>query len=230
MAPRPVAFDINHNDACKNGHDVADFKKAYAAGYRAVVLKCTQGASFVDPFYVARVARARAAGFLVGAYHYQERGDAGGQVSFFLAHVAKALGGALYTPPTNPDDEKRFVRLVLDFEADGLGLWQCESFLDVMHIATQQAGWLYGGGLLKDLLQKRGSGAELAQYPLWLAEYSTVARVPRMWKNYVLWQRSGDGQGPGPHDIPGIGVKQDVDYFDGTDQELKAAWYGQIPT
>jgi hypothetical protein len=45
----------------------------------------------------------------------------------------------------------------------------------------------------------------------------------------VLWQRSGDGIGPGIHDVPGIGRREDIDYFDGTDDELKIAWLGRQP-
>jgi GH25 family lysozyme M1 (1,4-beta-N-acetylmuramidase) len=62
------------------------------------------------------------------------------------------------------------------------------------------------------------------QYPLWLAEYGEVEKIPLPWHKVVLWQRSGDGIGPGMHDVPGVGRKQDINYFDGTDEELKTAW------
>jgi lysozyme len=217
---------MDHADAFANGKDIANFKEAYAWGIRGVIHKATEGERFVDPLYAARRARALAAGLLWGAYHFGRPGDPGNQASAFLTAAPKGAAKTIYLPPSLVDDEKNFVRLCYDFEDEHLGLWQAEHFLDLIHMTTRQYGWLYSGFLVRDLLQKRGTGAELSPYHLWLAEYSTVARVPRVWKNYVLWQRSGDGQGPGPHDIPGIGHKQDVDYFDGTDQQLRAAWYG----
>jgi lysozyme len=220
MAARPVVFDISHGDAVKDDKDVADFEAAYAAGYRGVVLKATEGETFTDPLFTARRERAIAAGMLVGAYHFMRPGDVGNQASRFLT-----AAGA-YGPPGSRD----YLRYVLDFEDQHLGLWQAERFLEIIHTVRGQYGWLYSGFLVRELLQKRGTGAELANYGLWLAEYSTVARVPKLWKNYVLWQRSGDGEGPGPHNIPGIGVRQDVDYFDGTDEQLRAAWFGATET
>lgn len=232
MALRPVVFDMNHADAYENGKDVADFEAAYAAGYRGVVHKVSEGEHMVDPLYAARRFRAIKAGMLWGGYHFMRPGDAGGQVSTFLSAADKAQNGnvtarvSCYTPPASLADERSFVRLALDFEDARIGLAPAEHFLDLVHMTTKQPPWLYSGFLVRELLEKRGTGAELAPYQLWLAEYSTVAKIPRMWKNFVMWQRSGDGEGPGPHDIPGIGRKQDVDYFDGTDDQLRAAWYG----
>ncbi len=236
MALRPVVVDINHADASHEVHgkivDTVDFEAAYKWGIRGVMLKATEGEHFRDPLYTSRRTRAIKAGMLVGAYHYERPGDVGNQVSVFLQAVGHQ-SDAVYVVPPLPSPGLRapnFVRLALDFEDKKLGLWQAEQFLDIIHTVTQQYGWLYSGFLVRELLQKRGSGVGLEHYPLWLAEYSTVAKVPKLWKNYVLWQRSGDGEGPGPHDIPGIGIKQDVDYFSGTDDELRAAWYGMAPT
>jgi lysozyme len=207
MAIRPIVVDINHQDGSSDGKDLVDFEAVYSAGFRGVLHKATEGESFIDPLYKTRKPKALAAGLLWGAYHFCRPGDVGNQVSHFLS-VATANDGTRY---------------VLDYEDDKLGLWQAERWLELVHTVTGQRPWLYGGGVLKEQLARRHT-LSLAQYPLWLAEYGPVAKVPEPWKNYVLWQRSGDGIGPGIHDIPGIGRKQDIDYFDGTDEELKAAW------
>jgi hypothetical protein len=149
---------------------------------------------------------------LWAGYHFMRPGDVGDQVSFFLNHALSK----------DPFDQTRFM---LDYEDDKLGLWQGERWLELVHIATRVLPWMYGGGVLKDQLARRHTPS-LSQYPLVLAEYGEVAKVPPPWKSFFLWQRSGDGAGPGVHDIPGIGVKQDIDYFDGTDEELKLAWLG----
>lgn len=214
----PCVIDMNHADASEEVGgklvDHADFAAAKAWGVRGIIHKATEGGHFKDPLYASRRAKAAAAGLLWGAYHFMRPGDVGGQVSAFIAAAGDRGPGT------------RFVRLVLDYEDPKLGLWQAQAFLDLVHNVTQQRAWLYSGFLVREQTDRRDPGAALSQYPLWLAEYSTVARVPRPWQKCVLWQRSGDGEGPGPHDIPGIGRKQDVNWFDGTDQDLEDAWLG----
>ncbi|SRR5260370_5136019 len=218
MTIRPIVVDINHADGSREVggklQDLIDFEEAYASGIRGIIHKATEGEHFVDPLYKTRRVRAVAAGMLWAAYHFQRPGDVGNQVSIFLNAVEHA-------PQAREDYQ--FTRYMLDYEDDKCSLWQGERWLEMVHTVTFQRSWLYGGGVLKEQLSRRHTPS-LAQYPLVLAEYGPVAKIPAPWEKYVLWQRSGDGIGPGIHDIPGIGRKQDIDYFDGTDEELKAAW------
>jgi lysozyme len=217
MAIRPLVVDINHADGSREierdgktvHEDLIDFHKVRAAGFLGVIHKATEGEHYVDCLYAERKPKALAAGLLWGAYHFMRPGDVGNQASHFLS-VAQA---------------PKFVRFALDYEDDKLGLWQAERWLEVIHTVTGQRPWLYGGGVLKEQLEQRHTPS-LVQYRLWLAEYGEVEKIPAPWKkeDVVLWQRSGDGIGPGMHDVPGVGRKQDIDYFDGTDEELIAAW------
>ena len=215
MALRPLVFDMYHGDASEERDgklvDLADFTKAYAAGYRGVLHKATEGVTFVDPLYKSRRAKAIAAGLKWGAYHFMRPGDVGDQVSFFL----KAVGPSALVPAT---------RYALDYEDDRLALWQAIQWLELIRIATNQTPWIYGGGVIKDQVARGAPSPALAQYPLWLAEYSQGDAIPRPWTKFVLWQRSGDGEGPNPHQIPGIGAKEDVSWFDGSDADLALAW------
>ncbi len=212
---RPVVIDMNHADASheRGGAivDTADFEAAYKWGIRGVLHKATEGEHFRDPLYTERRAKALAAGMLWGAYHFARPGDMGNQASTFLS-AAGAGQGTGYT------------RYALDYEDPKLALWQAEAFLGIIHTATGQRPWLYSGFLVREQTDRSDPGRVLSQYPLWLAEYSAAAKVPRPWQNWTLWQRSGDGEGPGPHDVPGIGMRQDVNYFDGSDDELRTAW------
>jgi lysozyme len=214
MTLRAIVVDINHADGSREVggkfEDLIDFGAVYRAGWRGVIHKATEGVHFVDPLYHARKSLAQRAGLLWGAYHFMRPGDVGDQVNVFLNAVRR-------------DDVPRVTRYVLDYEDEKLGLWQAEAWLELIYCATGQRPWLYGGGVLKDQLARRPS-PKLGEYPLWLAEYGTVEKIPHPWEKAILWQRSGDGVGPGVHDVPGIGQKQDVDYFDGTDEELKIAW------
>jgi len=209
---RALVVDINHADGSReeNGThiDLIDFHKVRAAGYLGVIHKATEGEHFVDPLYAERKPKALAAGLWWGAYHFMRPGDVGNQVSTFLKAVRPS---------------PQFTRYVLDYEDDRLGLWQAQKWLDLVRAVTHQTPWLYGGGVLKDQLKEHHIPG-LSQYPLWLSEYGSVARLPIGWSKYVLWQRSGDGEGPGVHDVPGIGIKQDINYFEGTDEQLREVW------
>jgi lysozyme len=218
MTLRPCVIDMSHGDASREEDGklvcTADFAAAYAAGYRGVIHKVTEGSTFVDPLYSIRRTKAIAAGMLWGGYHFMKVGDVGDQASHYLTHASRGQGTT-------------FMRHALDYEDEKskLALWQAERWLEIIYNATRQRPWWYGGSLLREQTERRDPGLSVTQYPLWLAEYSTVARIPRPWQKYVLWQRSGDGEGPEPHSVPGIGHKVDIDWFDGDDQALKDAWY-----
>lgn len=216
MTLRPIVFDMYHGDASREVHgkleDLVDYDEVYAKGWRAVYHKATEGLE-VDPLYHTRKQKALDAGLLWGAYHFMRPGDVGAQVSKFLDVV-----GVSRQPDT---------RMILDYEDERLSLWQAIRWCESVRTITGQSPWIYGGGLIKTQVDRGGPPPALAQFPLILAEYSEVAKIPRPWTKFILWQRSGDGIGPGPHNIPGIGVKEDVDWFDGTDDELKAVWLDQ---
>jgi lysozyme len=219
MTLRPLVFDMYHGDASEERHgklvDLADFNKAYAAGWRGVIHKATEGARNVDPLYLSRRAKAIKAGLKWGAYHFMRPGDVGDQVTAFL----RAVGPSASAPAT---------RYVLDYEDDKLALWQAIQWLEIIKTTTRQTPWIYGGGVIKDQVAHSFPPA-IGQYPLWLAEYSVGDVLPRPWKKFVLWQRSGDGEGPGPHVIPGIGLKEDVSWFDGSDADLATCWIDTKP-
>jgi lysozyme len=219
MANRPLVFDMNHADASSTVRgkvvDHADFAKAKAAGFRGVIHKATEGTTFADPLYKSRRTKAIAAGLRWGAYHFMRPGDVGDQVTAFL----KAVGPYSTAPAT---------RYALDYEDARCGLWQAEQWLNLVHLATKQRPWLYGGDVIKEQII-RSPIPSLIQYPLWLAQYGPHDIIPAPWKTCVLWQRSGDGIGPGPHNVPGIGLKEDINWFDGTDEQLGLAWLDRGP-
>jgi lysozyme len=59
--------------------------------------------------------------------------------------------------------------------------------------------------------------AEMADYPLWIAHYKvTKPRVPRPWKDWLLWQYDGDGGERLPS-----GVDADFNCYRGTKEQLR---------
>jgi GH25 family lysozyme M1 (1,4-beta-N-acetylmuramidase) len=73
-----VVVDISHYQA------TVDFVKLRASGVVGIIHKASEGDSFTDSLYDEHRAKAKAAGFLWGAYHLGTNGDAGAQVSNFL--------------------------------------------------------------------------------------------------------------------------------------------------
>ena len=87
-------FDIaQHQTNC-------DFRAAKSAGLEAVIIKATEGMNFVDPQFHNHLAGARAAGLMIGMYHFGTGSDGVGQADDFLAAA-------------NPGPDNL---LVLDFE------------------------------------------------------------------------------------------------------------------
>ena len=53
----------------------------------ALIIKCTQGSDYVDPDYAAWLREARAAGLLVGAYHYLDGSAPAAQAAWLHANI-----------------------------------------------------------------------------------------------------------------------------------------------
>lgn len=77
-------------DLSNNNPSPIEFAKIRRDGVFGVLLKVTEGQSFVDPTYLDRSRAARAAGLHVGGYHFaRPKGDPIGQASFFAHHLLK---------------------------------------------------------------------------------------------------------------------------------------------
>lgn len=76
------------------GIDVAGYQsETYAtAGVDFVVIKVTEGTTYRNPKYAAQLAHARAAGLIVGHYHYGHHGKAAAEAAFFLANAKISAG------------------------------------------------------------------------------------------------------------------------------------------
>ena len=79
-----------------DGADVAsyqkDLKPALMATTGFIITKFTQGTWYVNPYAEAQYAGAKAAGKLLGAYHYAEGGDAKKEAQYFVKRVGARIG------------------------------------------------------------------------------------------------------------------------------------------
>jgi lysozyme len=208
MTPRVV--DISHHNVVK------DLKATAAAGVWGVIHKASQGRAYRDPDYAARREAAAAAGMLWGAYHFNTGDDVAAQVANFL-RAAK------------PDND---TLMVLDYEDNRPSQMSINQAIAFLHMVEQKLGRkaaIYSGNRLKETIGGLSPMERdyVLQHRLWLCQYGPKAVLPTGFKTKWLWQYTGDGIGPAPHNVPGIVAGNggiDLNAFDGTRAQLAAAW------
>ena len=196
-----VVFDISHYENVSQ-----DFVTTAQAGIAAVILKATQGTGFVDPTFLPRVAEARAAGLLVGAYHFLDSSSPAEQVAHFLT-VAVSEGMVNW--------------LALDWEpypASQASTIQAATAAASVQAATGKWPILY---TIRSMLS--APNKTLSNCPLWLAEYGTRPICPPGFTAWRLWQHTDGQVGSAVVPVPGIGPC-DRSKFAGTVDQLSAWW------
>lgn len=207
MKINPIVIDISRYQVVKSFDDLRK------GGIAAVINKATEGTTYVDPYFASRRTKVQACGMLYGAYHFLRPGSIEAQVDHFLSVVGTT------------DD----LMLALDHEDPKVLLSEAKLFLQLLENRTGNIPVLYSGFLIKQQLGNR-IDPELARVRLWLAEYGSSPTWPPTWARPWLWQFTGDGKGPPPHQVPGInqyGI--DIDSYDGTPEQLAREWTGKEP-
>lgn len=192
-------MDISHNN------DI-DLAAAQSAGIAAVIHKATEGATFQDPLYATRRAQAKQLGLLWGVYHFGTAAD-----------VHQQLQNLTQTAQLEPGD-----LVALDYEQNAgnqMTLQQAEQFVVLFAQQFGDLPLIYGS----NLLTSASSTSPLAACGLWIAEYADVTQpaIPPSFSSYKLWQFT-DGTSPSPLQTAGSTV--DRDRFNGTQEQLLAAW------
>ncbi len=205
MDINPKVIDISHYDRLVGG----GFQDVRKAGIIGVIHKSSEGIGIVDHPYSARRPLAKEAGLLWGAYHFIRPGDMISQAEFFLIAA-------------QPDDH---TLVSLDFEVDNVSVDECKQFAEHCELRIGRKIVLYTGHTIKEDLGNK-IDAWWGARRLWLAQYTTKPVVQKSWKKYWLWQYTGDGLGPTPHNIRGIQIDGglDISHYDGTDEQLIKEW------
>lgn len=213
-------IDVSHHQG------VIDWPAVATAGISFAFIKATQNS--MDPKFLANVKGAKAAGLLIGAYHYlddkvtsTEKARAAAQ-TFFNAIMA-AGGVDVFDLP-----------FVLDYESNKNKLSAltitaiAKAFMEEIQRYTGRTPMLY------TYPSFIGNFSGLTQYPLWIARYSTQAPVDASgWNRWEFWQYSDGSAGGvlpiGGRKIPGISGSVDLNEFVGTVEELRRL-YGKQQT
>jgi lysozyme len=215
--PIPHVVDIYHGDA------VTSFADAARSGIVGIIHKASTGATGQDPAYSHRIAEARQAGLLWGAYHWGTAANVDEQIANFLRVI---------NPTPNPINALDGTLIALDFEqtklASGsdytMSLAQAREFMTKLDSILGRRIVIYSADLLKSELGET-IDPFWTGHRLWLAEFDTPHPVcQKCWEHPWLWQYSDDDSAkiPGiPGDMQG---RVDRNAFMRSVAELREEW------
>ncbi|WP_458119778.1 glycoside hydrolase family 25 protein [Paenibacillus sp. Z6-24] len=200
-------IDVSHWQGSINWNQVR------ADGRQFVFVKASEGTSYRDNRFITNIQGARAAGMLVGAYHFlnaQSTAAAQREAAHFI-ECLNMVGGAqsLDLPP------------VMDYEDNPGKLNPSQitaialAFLQEVERLGGRRPILYTGNAFATRF-----GRSLSDYDLWIARYSNT-RVPddcTAWQRWDFWQYTDSGQ------VQGIQGGVDLNEYHGTLIELQTRY------
>jgi lysozyme len=196
-----------------------DFAKMVAAGASFVYVKASE--LYADSKFSTYWPAAKAAGLIRGAYHYLNfYGSELDQAKLFCALLANDVGEL--PPVLDLEDNPSLHGLTADIVRGKV--W---NFLTAVEKATGKVPMLYCGYYYWK--QWGDTNAGWTKYLFWLAWYASESyiKVPAPWTKWTFWQYTGNGPGP---QYGSQGLSMDMDYFNGTVDELRAFADGATPT
>ena len=194
-----------NDDVCPavstSGIDIASFQHPNGAGIdwgavataeKFVIVKATESDDYTNDYYAGDVAGARAAGLLVGSYHFlapsSQTGVSGAaQASYFLANTSIQPGDL---PPMLDVETSSLYGSVLPSVAD------VTDWLSAVQAATGRTPLVYiGYYVIGDL----GTPASIGDYYIDVPNYSSCPSFPVSYpaQNLVMWQHTSTAGVPG---------------------------------
>lgn len=201
----PRVIDISHYDRCDSDwvKRISDF------GIWGVIHKATESTGYSDPDMRARRRDVNAGGLLWGTYHFIRAGSMQKQVDFYLRTASPAEGDLC----------------ALDWEVPQVSADMAEEWLTLCARSLGRRPVIYSGNTAKEALGAR-SDSFFGSHRLWLAQYSSRPVVQRSWSRAWLWQYTGDGLGPSPHNVPGVHIAGgcDINHYPDERAVLEKEW------
>lgn len=173
------------------GIDISSWQTVDAAllGDDFTIVKATQGTNYVSKSCEAQYQRAKAAGKLLGVYHYAAGGDPTAEANFFVNNIQGYIGEAV---------------LVLDWESGqnarfGEHASWCKVFLDRVKELTGVRPMIY---MSASVVNSQNWSSISGEYGLWIAGYPNRFNVTNpakpavgdmpygigSWKFWAIWQ------------------------------------------
>src|SRR5574340_1799825 len=129
-----------------------DWSKVRATGQRFVLVKATEGISYVDPTFDDNWSGAKTAGLLRGAYHFfHPNADPGKQADCYI-NAVKANGGPGELPPIIDIE-------TTDGQTNARIISRAKAWLDRVQTAFNRKPMIYSGQyMLQDHFSEPGGG------------------------------------------------------------------------
>jgi lysozyme len=178
----------------------------------AIIHKSTIGATRVDPGYAKRKAEALKRGYLWGSYHWGVAGNPEKQADFYIDTVKPAADELIAL-----DLENAQSKTLMNVD---------EAILFIERVKTRTGRYpvLYTNHSSAELISTKYRDSVFGKVPLWYARFKAkVTDFPSgVWSSYTLWQFSSELLTQLP--VSGTKPDMDVNVFNGTVDQLKAAW------
>lgn len=124
-----------------------------------VIIKATQGTSYVNPDLLRAYRQARECGKLIGIYHYAAGGDPAAEAEHFLANVGNDIGSVVFALDWEREQNSAFGKNDFDW---------VKSWLDYVTSKTSVKPLLYIQQSIMDKFKNIGD------YGLWVAQYANM--------------------------------------------------------
>ncbi len=194
-------IDVSHYQGTINWKTVAKGQIKFA------IAKASGGDDYIDPMFNVNWQGIRENELIRGAYHfYYPNIDPIKQAKHYLKTVngflKKDLPPILDIEVTEGQDASKIVQ--------GALLW-----IKKVENVTKRRPIIYSD---KAFVSEYLNSPELAQYPLWVADYSEeIASLPSHWQKpgWLIWQHSQQGQ------LEGIPSQVDLNKFSGSLRQLR---------
>lgn len=181
VASKTGVFGI---DVSKYQGDI-DWAAVAADGVKYAILRagsCDNGGPYVDPYFEANYAGAKAAGLKVGAYLYTYAATEAAQ-NAELETWLPALEGKTFDYPVFVDVE--------DNSLTGLGRDALTALTKRMMDILDQRGHIPGWYSYTNYITSYLDAAALSAYPLWVADYREALGYTG---TYMMWQYTSSGR------------------------------------
>lgn len=188
-----------------------------------VIIKATQGISFVSADFQRQVTQALSLGKYTGVYHYANGAGVEGEVTHFVSTIAPYLDKVILCLDWEGDQNSKFA----DYR-------YCEAMLEAIKAKTGRIPFLY----MSKSVCRQYKWEKAKNYPLWAAQYKKQAPTTYTdkpwtdskgfgaWNNPLIYQYSSVGRLPGYNknldlDICYLSPDEWISYCKGTQDILE---------
>ena len=193
-----LGLDLSHHN------EKVEIMKLKGLGF--VILKATEGETYVDAKFASRWLGLKSVGVKRGAYHfYRTNKDPIAQAKHFLKTCEGLQEGDILALDFETCAIRGMIQTMDDLESHKQ---DAIKFMSYIEQTTGIKPWFYTyHGVIKSL----NFGPEFAQYPLWYARYTSVTPEDKQgpWNEWVAWQYADNGR------LDGVSNDIDMNRFRG---------------